>query len=297
MLVRLHRSVRAAALALATLGPAPAAAADSCPALFAEGRVPVLTNAKLAARTTALCFEAFAVLHSGLTRTPLYAAEHLTRASVAEARSVARDDSFHEEPRLPADERASLEDYVRSGFDRGHLAPAGDMPTLNAQAESFSLANIVPQNRVLNRGLWSDIEESVRRLASRRGSIFVVTGIIVAGDTVQQIRGGVLVPTQLFKALYDPAAGAGAAYLVRNDGSKDWRTVSIDDLSREAGIDVFPALPAPARTAAMRLPDPHISARADDSRPRHAETWQDWLHREAGRALRKLVRDALRAIF
>ena len=68
---------------------------------------------------------------------------------------------------LPADGRASLEDYVRSGFDRGHLAPAGDMPTVSAQAESFSLANIVPQNRVLNRGLWSDIEESTRKVGRR----------------------------------------------------------------------------------------------------------------------------------
>ncbi|PJI51851.1 endonuclease, partial [Methylobacterium radiotolerans] len=60
---------------------------------------------------------------------------------------------------------------------------------------------MVPQNRVLNRGLWADIEESTRRLATRRGALFVVTGVIFAGDAVQQIKGGVLVPTQLFKAV------------------------------------------------------------------------------------------------
>ena len=306
MLVRLRQVLFAAGLALAVLGPAPVRADEICPGLFAEGRVPALTNPKLAAQTTPLCFEAFAVLHSGVTRTPLYSAEHLTRGSVADARAVARDDSFHEEKRLPPDGRASLEDYVRSGYDRGHLAPAGDMPTVNAQAESFSLANIVPQNRVLNRGVWADIEEGVRRLATRRGSIFVVTGVIFSGDSVQEIKGGVLVPTQLFKALYDPASGQAGAYLAPNDGSKSWRAVSIDDLTQVAGIDVFPALPAAARSAAMSLPDPHNSARTDPARtgeqrprhdPRHEETWQDWLQHELNRALRKLVRELLRTIF
>ena len=287
----------AAGMVAALLATHPVRADESCPSLFAEGRTPALTNPKLAQQTTALCFEAFAVLHSGVTRTPLYSAEHLTRTSVAEARTVARDDSFHEEARLPADQRASLEDYVRSGFDRGHLSPAGDMPTVSAQAESFSLANIVPQNRVLNRGLWADIEESVRRLASRRGSIFVVTGVIFSGDAVQQIKGGVLVPTQLFKALYDPARGEAAAYLARNDDSKDWRVVSIEELNRQSGIDVFPALPATARTAAMTLPEPHAFSRDDEHRPRQEQTWQDWLQREGRRVLRKLVRDLLHAIF
>ncbi|MCJ2087428.1 DNA/RNA non-specific endonuclease [Methylobacterium sp. E-005] len=297
MLVIPRQGLFAAALLLLAVSHQAARAEDACPALFANGQAPTLSNPKLAARTTALCFEAFAVLHSGVTRTPLYSAEHLTRASVAAARTVARDDSFHEETRLPADERASLEDYVRSGYDRGHLAPAGDMPTLSAQAESFSLANIVPQNRVLNRGLWADIEESTRRLATRRGAIFVVTGVIFSGDAVQQIKGGVLVPTQLFKALYDPASGEAGAYLAKNDDTRDWHPISIDDLNRQAGIDVFPGLPAGARATAMTLPDPHASARAEERRPRHEPTWQDWLHREVTRALRKFVRDVLRAIF
>ena len=297
MLVGLRRGLLAAGLVLPFLLAAPSRAEEACPNLFADGRVPVVTNPKLAVRAVPLCFDAFAVLHSGVTRTPLYAAEHLTRESVADARAVARDDSFHEEMRLPADARASLEDYVRSGFDRGHLAPAGDMPTLSAQAESFSLANIVPQNRVLNRGLWADIEEGTRRLATRRGSIFVVTGVVFSGDSVQQIKGGVLVPTQLFKALYDPASGQAGAYLAPNTDARDWRAVSIDELDRAAGIDVFPGLPAAARTAAMSLPDPHGSARADERRPRREETWQDWLHRVLNRALRKLVHELLRTIF
>lgn len=293
---------RAATLAL-TLAAALAGAAnaaETCPAMFADGRAPVLANPKLAARTLPLCFEAFAVLHSGVSRTPLYAAEHVTRDSVAAARTVARDDSFHDEARLPADARASLEDYVRSGFDRGHLAPAGDMPTLSAQAQSFSLANIVPQDRVMNRGLWADIEESVRRLASRRGSLYVVTGAIFAGDAVQEIKGGVLVPSQLYKALYDPATGEAGAYLARNTAARDWQAVSIDALQTAAGVDPFPSLSPAARSTAMALPEPHALSRGDEARQRRETRepgWQDWFTRELARTARKALRDLVRSIF
>lgn len=275
------------------------AAADSCPSLFADGHVPVLTNAKLAERTQALCFDAFAVLHSGVTRTPLYSAEHLTRDSVAAARQVARDDSFHEETRLPPDARAHLEDYIRSGFDRGHLAPAGDMPTLEAQAQSFTLANIVPQDRTLNRGLWSDIEEGVRRLATRRGSIYVVTGVVFSGDSVREIGGGVLVPTQIFKALYDPNTGEAGAYLVPNAVGREWKSISLDALRIAAGIDVFPNLPPGVKARAMTLPDPHVASRGNGA-PRQDQgwhEWRDWLGRELVRAARKALRDLLRSIF
>lgn len=275
---------------------ATSASAETCPALFAEGQIPVLVNAKLAARTEALCFDAFAVLHSGVTHTPLYSAEHLTRDSVAAARRVARDDSFHEETRLPAEDRAHLEDYVRSGFDRGHLSPAGDMPTEAAQAQSFTLANIVPQDRTLNRGLWSDIEEAVRRLATRRGSIYVVTGAIFSGDSVREIGGDVLVPSSLYKALYDPATGEAGVYLVRNAAGQDWQGVSVDALRTMAGIDVFPGLPPAAKARAMALPDPHAASRNSGSH-RQDEGGRDWLTRELTRAARRALREFLRSIF
>lgn len=301
----------AAALAVVVLAAAPTRGEETCPTLFADGRTPALVNPKLAQQTIPLCYDAFAVLHSGVTRTPLYAAEHLTRQSVADARGVARDDAFHEETRLPPDGRAALEDYVRSGFDRGHLAPAGDMPTEPAQAQSFSLANIVPQDRALNRGLWADIEESTRRLATRRGSLFVVTGTIFSGDAVQAIRGGVLVPTQLFKALFDPVTGEAGAYLAQNADGKAWKAISIQDLQTVAGIDAFPGLPPAARAAAMDLPEPHAFIRdgtgrdGTEAHPRREprerasrdQTWQDWLGRAFTRAVRRAFRDLLRAIF
>ncbi|WP_348645326.1 DNA/RNA non-specific endonuclease [Methylobacterium sp. BTF04] len=287
---------------LAGLSPARAERL-TCNDLFADGRRPDLVNPKLGLQTTLLCYDAFAVLSSAVSRTPVYAAERLTRASLAAARGVDRVDAFHDEAALPEAARARLDDYVHSGFDRGHMAPAGDMPTGAAQAQSFTLANMVPQDRALNRGLWAAIEESVRRLAIVRGTLFVVTGPIYSGDRVQAINGRVLVPGQLFKALYDPAKGEAAAYLVPNRQDAELRAVSLSELRGIAGLDVFPDLSETVKARPMELPEPRAYSRGDEvsapSRSRHRDdaTFESWAKTELHRVPRQLWRALIRAIF
>ena len=75
----------------------------SCTVHFAGGTAPVLVNQRLVSRTRGLCNRAFATLHSGLTRTPLYSAEHLTAAGLEAARDMRRVNTFHPDDRLPAD--------------------------------------------------------------------------------------------------------------------------------------------------------------------------------------------------
>lgn len=295
MMQAAHRRATALLAALA-LAVGPAGASESCPRHFAGGRLPMLADPKLAADTAPLCFDAFAILFSGRSRTPLYAAERLTRASVAAARTVDRADAFHEEDRLPARTRSELGDYIRSGYDRGHMAPAADMPTPEAQAQSFSLANMVPQNRTANRNVWSGIEERVRRLAIRRGELFVVTGPIFSGTAAEAINGRVLVPTQIYKAIYDPARGEAAAYLAGNDATGAWRAVSIAALKETAGIDVFPALPDAAKARAMSLPEPLASSR-DGGRSGTDESFGSWAKRALHQILRRVWRDLMRSIF
>ena len=100
-----------AVVALALLPFSALAAPSACPEHFPGGAAPELTNPRLAARTREICHAAFAVLHSGITRTPLYAAEHLTRERVDAAGSFERHSAFHAEPALPTAERARLSDY------------------------------------------------------------------------------------------------------------------------------------------------------------------------------------------
>lgn len=244
-------------------GWAAVAAPTQCPQDFAGGQAPNLLNPRLAAGTRALCFDAFAVLHSALTRTPLYSAEHLTADRIDAARTMTRESEFHPEPDLPPGERAELADYARSGFDRGHMSPSGDMPDPASQQQSFSLANMIPQAPRLNRGLWEGIESAVRTMAERRGELYVVTGPIFKGDQLSTV-GHVVVPTYVFKAVYDPGRRAAAAYVTENTDDATWEAVSMAQLADLTGIDVFPILPPRARNATMRLPTPTPHGYAGD---------------------------------
>src|ERR1700712_1962194 len=107
------------------LGAPSLAQAAACDPLFAGGQAPALLNARLTQRTTALCNSAYAALASGVTRGPLWSAEHLTTHSLAVARNTPRHGVFHEDERLPSDDRAMVSDYTRSGYDRGHMPPSG----------------------------------------------------------------------------------------------------------------------------------------------------------------------------
>ena len=121
-------------LSLAACLAMPAWATTQCREQFAAGVAPTITNLKLQSRTQEICFESYAVLNSGISRTPIYSAEHLTRANVEMAKTLSRRDSFHPESSLPPQDRAELSDYSRSGFDRGHMSPNGDMANRSAQA-------------------------------------------------------------------------------------------------------------------------------------------------------------------
>lgn len=247
----------AALVALSAASAPPAlAGATSCPAHFASGLSPELRRDSLARSSQELCYGAFALLHSGLTRTPLWVAERLTRASVAAARATDRVNSFHPEPRLPAAQRAELSDYLRSGYDRGHMAPSGDMPDPASQDESFTLANMIPQSPENNRGIWADIESAVRDLAAREGEVYVVTGPVFEGASLQSLKGRVVVPTSVYKAVYLPGRGAAGAYVAPNDGSGGYRIVSLDALRDLVGIDVVPVAPPQARVRPGPLPQP-----------------------------------------
>lgn len=234
-----------------------ASATTSCTTTYFGRVAPRLVNAKLAARTTPVCYAGYSVLFSGVTRTPLWSAEKLTAAAIDGAHSLDRVDEFHPDEHLAEDDRSELRDYRRSGFDRGHMSPSGDMGTADAQAQSFSLANIVPQAPGLNRGMWSAIETDVRYMATQSGAVFIVTGPLFEGDSLATVGGRVIVPTSVFKAIYIHGRGA-AAYVATNSNPSTLERVSIAELRSRSGIDVFPAVSESAKQSAMALPMPRV---------------------------------------
>ena len=104
-------------------GNLPSRGFDACPENFHQSFVPrpVSAQADMRGQLRELCFNGFAVLHSGQTKTPVFTAEHLTPARLADAKGEKRTNRFYEEARLPRAERARLEDYKGSGLARGHM--------------------------------------------------------------------------------------------------------------------------------------------------------------------------------
>ena len=241
---------------------------QSCTDHFVDGQAPRITNPKLDKATETLCFNVFSVLHSGLTRTPLWSAEHLQAQNIAAAQELSRENSFHPEPRLPSSQRAELADYARSGYDRGHMAPNGDMPDRDSQRDSFSLANIVPQDGENNRNLWAGIEGAVRKMAKKEGDLYVVTGPAFLGADLKKI-GNVLVPTHLYKLVYSPRQRAGAAWFVENTADAKANVIPIPELERIIGINLLPALSDADKERVLALPEIHEKPSRSRNRNRH----------------------------
>ncbi|ACD93962.1 DNA/RNA non-specific endonuclease [Trichlorobacter lovleyi] len=232
------------------------ASQTGCSEHFANGQAPDFINQKLTAKTREICYSGFAVKHSGVTRTPLYAAEHLTRDRILQGKGLKRQSKFHPDENIPRSERAELHHYARSEYDRGHIAPSADMFDIKSQYECFSLANMVPQIPENNRGPWGGIESAVRMMAKSKGNLYVVTGPIYQGGNIKQIGGAVMVPTKLFKAVYDPQRKEAGAYLIDNTAGAQPEKISIAELETLTGITIFPAVEETVKSRLMRLPEP-----------------------------------------
>lgn len=200
-------------------GSVASATPSSCPGKFIYDEQPDIEYDE------ALCFAEFAVLYSHRYKAPLISAERLTVEKVRAAEQLRRRDTFHVESTLPIDVRSTPDDYQHSGYDQGHMTPAGNMPDSHAQYESFSMANITPQLPILNRIAWRRIETSVRQQALLDGEIWVVTGALFSE---QRIGGGVAVPMLIYKAVYGKS---GQHVFVGNNQTGEVTLMSLSDFT------------------------------------------------------------------
>ncbi len=163
-----------------------------------------------------------------------------------------RYNNFREESRVRS---ATPADYRGSGFDRGHLAPAGDMKwSQRAMEESFLMTNISPQASAFNRGIWRELEEQVRRWAIQHGEVYVVTGPVLAGKLPTIGDNQVSVPTYYYKIVLDGVEPdiRAIGFLMENKGSSEPLpnfVVTISQLETLTGLDFFPNLPPATQRA------------------------------------------------
>jgi endonuclease G len=192
-----------------------------------------------------LCRTSYAVNYNYKTKVAYYVVEHITPEKLV--KSTSRKDDFREDPEVPVNHRSTLSDYAKSGYDRGHMAPAADMTfDVVSMSESFYLTNMMPQNPGNNRGIWKYLEEYTRYWAQTKGEVFVITGTIF--DDKPIMMKSVSVPSFVYKIVIDPKSGKQIAYMFPNeklDPKKiDDYAVSVADLESYTGINFSPLLPA-----------------------------------------------------
>lgn len=160
-----------------------------------------------------------------------------------------RMEEFASDPDLPKANQVESWDYAGSGYDRGHMCPAGDNHfDAKAMNESFYMSNVCPQNHELNSGKWNDLEIACRRWANRYGEVYIVCGPIVDKKKGKRIgkEHEVIVPEQFFKVILitstTPVRAIG--YIFENNGSdRPYKTYTVDEIEKKTGMDFFPNLP------------------------------------------------------
>ncbi len=193
-----------------------------------------------------ICHSGFTLHYSEEFEQADWVAYELTAQEVAG--SVKRKDDFRPDPLIPTGS-AELSDYRGSGYDRGHLAPAGDMKfSEQAMSDSFYLSNMSPQDPSFNRGIWKSLEEQVRTWAVKYDRIYIVSGPILNRTDLPRIGANrVAVPGYYYKVLlvYGQEKKAIGFILPNKKGEFPLPSyaVTVDDVEILTGIDFFPALP------------------------------------------------------
>lgn len=155
---------------------------------------------------------------------------------------------FIEDPKVKTTS-ASWRNYKKSGYDRGHLCPAGDRrKTLESYNETFYTSNISPQKHNFNAGIWNKLEQKTRYWAKKYQHLYVITGGVLEDNLKTIGSEKVSVPRAFYKILLDYTEPEikTIAFLIPHQESKKPLyefVVSIDELENKTGIDFFHQLP------------------------------------------------------
>ena len=164
--------------------------------------------------------------------------------------TVERSTKFWADPSIPTPYRVDYYDYKGSGYDRGHMCPAGDMKwSEEAMHDCFYMSNMCPQTGSLNSGAWNKLEMKCREWAKNEGKLYIVCGPVYDKRRHEQIGidHAIDVPEGFFKAILSlrPGHEKAIAFYFYNDESRQsykTATLSVDEAEELTGLDLFAAL-------------------------------------------------------
>ena len=220
---------------------------DSFRGDFAYGEFPA-QGMKIFGRVNVLENRGYVAGYSESMRNPLWVTYRIF--DIPKVSYGKRKSRFSVDTRTQA--QVSHSDYTGSGYDRGHMAPNYGIATRygrEAQLETFLMSNVIPQNPMVNRHLWKDLEMRVAKRYGRYfGEVWVVTGPVFQGE-IKKLDSGIPVPSAYYKVIVDEHHGElrTLAFMVPRHVPPFTRIktclISIDELEQLTDLDFFPGLP------------------------------------------------------
>ena len=185
------------------------------------------------------------------TNIPNWVAWQLDKKKLTE-RVSRKGFNFRPDPDIAKSKAVVTQDYAHSGYDRGHMCPAGDSRwDGQAMTESFYMTNICPQHPNLNGGDWHELEQACRRWALE-GRLYIVCGPILYKKGTPQYIGKehkIRVPEAFFKVILtgvEKGKPRAIGFIYKNTAGNrplDSYVNSIDQVERITGLDFFSELP------------------------------------------------------
>ena len=185
------------------------------------------------------------------TNLPNWVAWRLDKEKLVE-RVSRKGYGFKPDPDINPSQAVVTQDYAHSGYDRGHMCPAGDSRwSGEAMKESFYMTNICPQHPNLNGGDWHELEQACRRWAEKE-KLYIVCGPILYRKALNPPIGKehqIRVPDAFFKVILtgvEKGKPRAIGFIYKNSAGNrplDSYVNSIDQVERITGLDFFSALP------------------------------------------------------
>ncbi|KAH3798377.1 endonuclease G, mitochondrial-like [Dreissena polymorpha] len=211
-------------------------------------------------------FDDFVLAYDKRNKNPHWVFEHLTpdKLPSSSASSANRKNSnFFEDDKIHEKHRSLLSDYKGSGFDRGHMAAAGNhRHSQQAMDQTFTLSNISPQvGEGFNRGIWNNLEKYVRSIARNNPNTYVCTGPLYLpkqeSDGKMYVKYQVIgknyvaVPTHFFKVIaietttgeYEILSFVLPNQPLKEDIPLKTFLTPLDAVERSSGLLIFDKLP------------------------------------------------------
>ena len=142
-----------------------------------------------------------------------------------------------------------LDAYIHTGYDRGHIAPAGIFRRDRViNIESFYQTNMTPQLANFNRGIWRRLESKIRNYVIKTHHVVrVVAGPIFTPPTkiLHDPQGNVVdIPSGFFKIIIDGSNVWAYKFENKRQHSKNLpkMVTSIDVIESLIGINLFTKL-------------------------------------------------------